>query len=506
MIPVILSGGDGSRLWPLSRKSRPKQFIPIIGELSPFQATVQRSLSIKDVDNCMIICNEDHRFTVAEQLQLSGSDNQTIVLEPVGRGTASAIAVAALLAMQDNEEEDPELLLMPSDHAIADIEAFHAAVDKARAIAAEGYLVTFGIKPESAHTGYGYICYGDQIGESEAHRIFGFTEKPNYSTALQYCRYGNYLWNAGIFLFKASSIIRELEVHAPEILEMSRLAVSGGQQDLDFYRLSKEAFARCKSTSIDYAVMEKTSNAAVVPLDAGWDDIGTWDSIWKINDKDDSGNVCRGDVLLEQAENNLVLSNHRHVSVVGVEDIVVVETSDSVLVLNRQDAESVKNVVSTLRDQGRAEATEHRLVHRPWGWYDSIDDGERFKVKRIMVNPGEQLSLQKHHHRAEHWIVVKGTAMVECNNETIMLSENQSTYIPLGASHRLTNPGKIPLQMIEVQSGSYLGEDDIVRLQDNYGRTESVPIANSSCKDTEKTDDGLAVLSAVMPSSSAAVN
>jgi mannose-1-phosphate guanylyltransferase/mannose-6-phosphate isomerase len=460
---------------------------------------------MKDVDSCMIICNEDHRFTVAEQLQLCGSHNQTIVLEPAGRGTAPAIAVAALLALE-NHDDDPELLLMPSDHAIADIDAFHAAVDKARAAAAEGYLVTFGINPESAHTGYGYICFGDQIGESEAHRIFGFTEKPDYSTALQYCRDGNYLWNAGIFLFRASSIIRELEILAPEILEMSRLAVSAGQKDLDFYRLSKEAFTRCKSTSIDYAVMEKTSNAAVIPMNAGWSDIGSWDSIWKINDKDENGNVCRGDVLLEQAENNLVLSNHRHVSVVGVEDIVVIETSDSVLVLNRQDAESVKNVVSTLRTQGRAEATEHRLVHRPWGWYDSIDDGERFKVKRIMVKPGAQLSLQKHHHRAEHWIVVKGTAMVECNNETIMLSENQSTYIPLGATHRLTNPGKIPLHMIEVQSGSYLGEDDIVRMQDNYGRTDSIPISDSSHMDGEKTDYGLTILSTVAPSSSAAVS
>ena len=500
MIPIILSGGDGSRLWPLSRKSRPKQFIPVIGELSPFQESVQRAISLDDVDNCMVICNEDHRFTVADQLQAIDSTSHNIVLEPAGRSTASAIAVAALLALENAPEDDPELLVMPSDHVISDVDAFKQAVRQARTVASSGHLVTFGIMPGMAHTGYGYIKHGEALPGNHAHRILGFTEKPDYSTALGFIRSGDYLWNAGIFLFRASTIIRELGEHAPEILEMARLAITNSTRDLDFCRLSREAFTRCKSASIDYAVMEKTTAAAVVPLDAGWSDIGTWDTIWELNNKDESGNVCRGDVLLNNAENNLVYASHRQVSVIGVEDTVVIETSDSVLVLSRDHAEMVKEIVGTLRSNGRNEASEHRQVHRPWGWYDSIEEGERFKVKRIMVKPGEKLSLQKHHHRAEHWIVVKGTAMVECDQETLMLGENQSTYIPLGSTHRLKNPGKIPLEIIEIQSGAYLGEDDIVRLQDDYGRTESIREPKKHSSDVDIADSDPAALSVVAAS------
>lgn len=480
MIPVILSGGNGTRLWPLSRKQRPKQFIPLLGEQSPFQATVERSQQLGDVDSCLVICNEAHRFTVAEQLEISDSKDHQIILEPAGRNTAPAIAVATLLAQSQNPDTDPEILVMPSDHVIGDAEAFQEAVSHARVVCDVGAIVSFGVVPNKAHTGYGYIRRGEHLAVTEnAYRIDSFVEKPDAETAIEFLNSCDYYWNSGMLLFRASMMIKELEKHAPQVLKAARDAISGSDQDIDFFRLSRESFVSCPSISIDYAVMEHTTRAAVIPLAANWNDIGTWDALWEIGNKDESGNVTHGDVALIDTADNLVFADHRLVCVAGLNDVVVIETRDSVMVLNRNEAEKVRHLVNKLHHSGRSEVDEHRQVHRPWGWYDSVDEGPRFKVKRIMVKPGEKLSLQKHHHRAEHWIVVKGTAEVHCNDQVTMLSENQSTFIPLGATHRLANPGQIPLEIIEVQSGSYLGEDDIVRFEDDYGRT---PATNAEAR------------------------
>ena len=475
MIQVILSGGSGSRLWPMSRKNRPKQFIPVIGDQTPFQATVARANLLDDVSTCIYMCNEAHRFTVAEQLQLCGSTNHRIILEPVARNTAAAVAVATLHAVMEHPDEDPELLVMPSDQVVNDVTSFKDTVRRARHISDMGALVSLGVIPRNAHTGYGYIKRGSRLAsKSYAYHIDRFVEKPDMDKATQYVSSEDYYWNSGMLLFKASTMIRELEKYAPEVLESARKAVDRFSNDLDFSRLSPAALESCPCVSIDYAVMENTTDAAVVPLEAGWNDIGSWDSIWDISQKDGHGNVCKGNVCLHDTQNSLVLSDKRLVSMVGVKDLVVVETRDSILIADRSQSEMVKGLVEDLTKKGHDEVNDHRQVHRPWGWYDSIDEGNRFKVKRIMVKPGEKLSLQKHHHRAEHWIVVQGTAEVECDNQTLMLSENESTYIPLGSVHRLSNSGQIPLEIIEVQSGSYLGEDDIVRLQDDYGRTETL--------------------------------
>lgn len=471
MIAVILSGGCGSRLWPMSRNNRPKQFIPVIGDQTLFQATVARANLLEDVESCLFVCNEAHRFTVAEQLELSGSRNHQIILEPAARNTAAAIAVATLHAQAENPQDDPELIVMPSDHVINDIQVFQASVKKARSISDMGALVSLGVIPKTAHTGYGYIRRGKRLASKKhGYHVDGFIEKPDLDTATELVSSPDYYWNSGILLFRASTMIKELEKHAPEVLNAAQLALADSTQDMDFLRLSADAFMKSPSISIDYAVMEHTTHAAVVPMEAGWNDIGTWDAVWDISSKDGTGNVSRGDVTMLNAHDNLVFADHRLVSVVGVKDVIVIETRDSVLIAHRQHSEQVRELVDKLKDNDRKEVVDHRQVHRPWGWYDSVDEGGRFKVKRIMVKPGEKLSLQKHRHRAEHWVVVQGTAEVQCDDRTFLLSENESTYIPLGSVHRLSNPGRIPLEIVEIQSGSYLGEDDIIRIHDNYGR------------------------------------
>lgn len=482
MIPVILSGGSGSRLWPLSRRNRPKQFVSVIGDQTPFQATVARANALEDVSTCLYICNEAHRFTVADQLELCGSTNHKIILEPVARNTAAAVAVATLHAIAEHPDDDPELLVMPSDHVIEDTAIFANTVTKARRLSDTGALVCLGVKPTKAHTGYGYIKQGKRLNaELDAFGVDTFVEKPNLKKASAYVSSGEYLWNSGILLFRASVMIDELEQFAPEILHAARSAVAGSHNDLDFSRLSIEALESCPSVSIDHAVMEHTTRATVVPMDSDWNDIGSWNAIWDVSQKDEHGNVCKGNVCLHDTCNSLVFTEKRLVSMVGVKDLVVVETRDCILIADRSESEQVKALVEDLDSKGHEEVHDHRQVHRPWGWYDSIDEGSRFKAKRIMVKPGEKLSLQKHHHRAEHWVVVKGTAIVECDERTLMLSENESTYIPLGAVHRLSNPGQIPLEIIEVQSGSYLEEDDIVRFQDDYGRTSTANAPEAYC-------------------------
>ena len=451
--PVILSGGSGTRLWPLSREAYPKQFLPLAGELTMLQATWQRVAPLA-ARGPLVIANEEHRFVAAEQLQQVGAEPAAIILEPVGRNTAPAIAVAALEATRDGA--DALLLVLPSDHVITDEGAFRAAVQAAASAAEAGKLVTFGIVPTGPDTGYGYIKR--------------FVEKPDLETASGYVSSGQYFWNSGMFLFKASRYLQELEHFQPQMLAASRLAWLRARRDADFTRLDKEAFTAVPSNSIDYAVMEKTADAVVVPLDAGWNDVGSWTALRDVSQQDHHGNAHHGDVIAIDCRNTYAYA-HRLVALVGLDDVIVVETDDAVLVGKADRMQEVKSVVARLKDEGRSEATWHRKVYRPWGAYDSIDNGERFQVKRITVKPGGTLSLQMHHHRAEHWVVVSGTAEVTRGDEVILLGENQSTYIPLGVTHRLRNPGKLPLELIEVQSGSYLGEDDIVRFEDTYGRS-----------------------------------
>ncbi len=472
--PVILSGGSGSRLWPVSRKLRPKQFLPLIAEdRTLFQSTLERLDGLADKQPAVIVCNEEHRFMVAEQLQEIGQANQGILLEPVGRNTAPAVAVAALSLLEKNGS-DPVMLVLPADHVIPDVAAFQQAIQQASALAEDGFLVTFGITPISPETGYGYIEQGSAItGFTNAWQVAAFAEKPNLETATAYLCGGKHLWNSGIFMFKASAFLRELETYKPEILEACKKTFKQAQHDLDFIRLDAATFKECPSDSIDYAVMEHTRHAAIVPLNAGWNDVGAWSAVWEVSERDAANNVLRGNVMTHDASNNLVFTEDRLVTLVGVDDLIVIETKDATLVAHKSKAQDVKRIVTALEAEGRSEAIIHRLVNRPWGCYDSVDAGERFQVKRITVKPGAKLSLQKHHHRAEHWIVVKGTAEVTCDDKTFLLTENQSTYIPLGSVHRLANPGKVPLELVEVQSGSYLGEDDIVRLEDQYGRNEA---------------------------------
>ena len=463
IVPVILSGGSGTRLWPLSREAYPKQFLPLVGDDTMLQATWKRVASIAGAAP-IVVANQEHRFMAAEQLRECKVLPQALILEPVGRNTAPAIAIAALQALAGGN--DALLLVLPSDHVVRNEAAFHAAVKQAAVAAEAGKLVTFGIVPTAAETGYGYIKAA--IGEG-VRAVDRFVEKPDQATAEKYVASGEYYWNSGMFLFKASRYLKELETLQPAILAACRAALDKAARDNDFIRLDAEAFAASPNDSIDYAVMEKTADAAVVPLDAGWNDVGSWSALWEVSDKDADGNACHGDVIALDCKDSYAYGN-RLIAMVGLQDVVVVETDDAVFVGHKDRVQDVKEIVGQIKRDGRSEAAAHRKVYRPWGAYDSIDNGARFQVKRITVKPGATLSLQMHHHRAEHWIVVSGTAEVTRGDEVILLSENQSTYIPLGVTHRLKNPGKLPLELIEVQSGSYLGEDDIVRFEDQYGR------------------------------------
>ncbi len=464
MIPVILSGGSGTRLWPLSREAYPKQFLPLVGDNSLLQATWQRVAPLA-TQRAIVVANGEHRFMVSEQLRQAGCKPNAVLLEPVGRNTAPAIAVAALQAVADGG--DPLLLVLPSDHVIRDATAFRSAVANASSAAEAGQLVTFGIVPTGPETGYGYIKAS--AGEG-ARPVEQFVEKPDLADARNYIAAGTYYWNSGMFLFKASRYLEELGRLQPEMLAACKAAFEGAKRDEDFVRLDNDAFAACPSDSIDYAVMEKTSAAAVLPLDVGWNDVGSWAALWEVAEQDGDGNAHHGDVISVGCRNTLAWGDGRLVALLGLEDVVVVDTDDTVLVAHKDRVQEVKEIVGRLKAQGRSEANLHRKVYRPWGAYDSIDMGDRHQVKRITVKPGAALSLQMHHHRAEHWIVVSGTAEVTCGDKVLLLTENQSTYIPLGVTHRLRNPGKLPLELIEVQSGSYLGEDDIVRFEDVYGR------------------------------------
>lgn len=466
LIPVILSGGSGTRLWPLSREGHPKQFLALAGDRSMLQATWMRVAKLAGIRAPWVVTNEAHRFMVAEQLRQIGCAPATILLEPVGRNTAPAIAAAALAATA--EGDDPLLLVLPSDHVVTNTAAFHTAVREAAAAAADGSLVTFGIVPTGPETGYGYIKAS--IGEG-VRKVEGFVEKPDAATAQQYVKQGGYFWNSGMFVFRASRYIEELSRHRPDILAACRKAFADAKRDTDFLRLDRAAFEACPSDSIDYAVMEKTDAARVLPVDIGWNDVGSWAALWEVTQQDADGNACRGDVMALDCRNSFAWSERRLVVLIGLDDAVVVDTDDAVLVARKNQVQRVKEVVARLKQDSRPEAELHRKVYRPWGAYDSIDMAERFQVKRITVKPGAALSLQMHHHRAEHWVVVKGTARVTRGDDVFLLGENESTFIPMGTKHRLENPGKLPLELIEVQSGSYLGEDDIVRFEDVYGRS-----------------------------------
>ena len=490
--PVVLSGGSGTRLWPLSREKYPKQLLSLVGEDSLLQATVRRVVGTPGVTLAapMVVCNEEYRFVIAEQLRLLG-ESGTVVLEPCGRNTAPALTLAALAAIKG--EADPVLLVMPADHVITHVEAFQTVVSQGAALAAAGAVVTFGITPDAPETGYGYIQTGAAFGGdasinacTNACTIARFVEKPDLATAQTYLDAGNYLWNSGLFMLRASVWLAALGQCRPDILAACQAAWDAGQTDGEFVRVGKDLFAACPSDSIDYAVMERLAAQAaagtrpttaatlppgvVIPLQAGWSDVGAWDALWQVLPKDGHGNVLQGDVLLQDCSNTLAISEGRLVACVGVSDLVVVETADAILVSHKDKTQDVKKIVDRLKAQKRAEGSIHRKVFRPWGSYDGVDAGARFQVKRIVVKPGGILSLQMHHHRAEHWIVVSGTARITKGDEVFLLSENQSTFIPLGTTHRLENPGRVALEMIEMQSGSYLGEDDIVRFEDVYGR------------------------------------
>lgn len=463
-----MSGGSGTRLWPLSRAGFPKQFLPIFDNDSLFQTTLKRLKGIDDCAPALIVSNEAHRFIIAEQARNLNIKLSGIILEPTPRNTAPAIALAALKLIKEGKSEDL-ILALPSDHIFTNEKAFHEAVNLATQAASEGMLVTFGIKPNKPETGYGYIEAGETL-KNNAIQIKQFVEKPDLKTAEDYIKDGHYYWNSGMFLFKASTFIEELTKFNPKIVEACQKALDKAKADLDFYRVDKEAFEASPSDSIDYAVMEKTKNAAMVPLDAGWNDVGAWPAVWELQEKDNQGNAGRGDFIIESSSNNYVHAEHRLVSLLGVEDLIVVETSDAIMVAHKDKSQDVKKIVDQLNQQKRTEGVAHRKIYRPWGSYDAIDAGQRFQVKHITVKPGEKLSLQMHHHRTEHWVVVSGTAKVQIGDKTQMVAENESVYIPLGTIHSLENPGKVNLDLIEIQTGSYLGEDDIVRFDDKYGR------------------------------------
>lgn len=468
--PVILSGGVGSRLWPLSRELYPKQFLALVGEETMIQQTILRIDSI--VSSPIILCNKEHRFIAAEQLRNIDSLPEAIMLEPCARNTAPAIAAAALHCLQASEQSDELMLVLPADHMIQNSQALKNAISLAAEPASKGLLVTFGIVPERPETGYGYIKAGsDKVkGCSAARMIASFVEKPDYETARKYCDSPDYFWNAGMFMFKPSVFIDELKKFEPQIISCVEAALKKARKETDFLWLETESFSNSKSISIDHAVMEKTDIAAVVPLEAGWSDIGSWSALFDAGQADDQMNIKQGDVICTDTKNCYVRSSKRLVATVGIENQIIVETADAVLVADKSKVQNVKKIVEFLTSKKRQEVVNHLRVSRPWGFYESIDLAERFQVKRITVLPGATLSLQKHHHRSEHWVVVKGTAQISKGDEKFLLTENQSTYIPVGVTHRLANPGKIPLELIEIQSGSYLGEDDIVRFQDEYGR------------------------------------
>lgn len=468
LTPVILSGGVGSRLWPLSREYYPKQLLPLVGNNTLLQNTITRLDGLTDKSAPLIVCNEDHRFLVAEQLRTIDVSPAHIILEPAGRSTAPAAAAAALTTIV--HDPDALLLVLPADHLIADTEVFCKAVTAAIPLAQANYLVTFGIVPNCPETSYGYINATNSIEDTKALSVECFVEKPDLDTAQRYVDSGEYYWNSGMFLFKATKYLEELETFAPDIVGTCRLAVDNALEDKDFLRLDVAAFKACPSDSIDYAVMENTNTAVVIPLEAGWNDIGAWTALWDVSEQDSDGNVKLGDILTEKVRNCYLRAEHRLLTAIGVENLTIVETPDAVLVAHQEHIQDVKKIVSCLNAAKRKEAKFHRKIYRPWGNYECIESGSRFQVKHITVNPGASLSLQMHYHRSEHWIVVKGTARIIRGDDSSILTENQSTYIPLGIKHRLENPGKLPLEIIEVQSGSYLGEDDIVRYEDNYGR------------------------------------
>ncbi|MFM0396080.1 mannose-1-phosphate guanylyltransferase/mannose-6-phosphate isomerase [Paraburkholderia phytofirmans] len=472
IFPVVLCGGSGTRLWPMSRGGQPKQFLTLAGEHSLLQTTLRRVNALDNTKPPVLVSNAEYRFQLVDQLKEIALGVSAIILEPVSRNTAAAIAAAAHFAIQD----DPKalLLVLPSDHVIQNADAFHNAVETGIALARDGRLVTFGVVPTAPHTGFGYIRKGELLAdkEHEAYNVSAFVEKPDAALAAELLASGDYLWNSGIFLFGAAVYLDELKRYEPEVARLADQAYKDARPDLQFLRLGKDAFTECPSISVDYAVLERTDRAAVIAVDdLGWSDIGSWSALHEIAPQDEQRNALIGDVLQDSVSNSYIRAEHRMVAAIGVSDLVIVETADAVLVAHRDLAKHVKTIVDSLNATGRRESVTHRRVTRPWGSYESIDQGERFQVKRIVVNPGAQLSLQLHHHRAEHWIVVKGTALVTNGDREDLLTENQSTYIPVGVSHRLFNPGKIPLELIEVQSGAYLGEDDIVRLEDRYGRT-----------------------------------
>lgn len=465
IVPIILSGGSGTRLWPLSRKLHPKQFIDLVNDTTLFQDTILRLP--KDAANPLIICNEEHRFLAAEQLRQINKESNGIILEPIGKNTAPAIALAALKFI--NNGEDPLLLVLSADHLIQNINTFHQSIKIAEKLAEKDKLVTFGIVPDKAETGYGYIK-ANIDNTADYYKIQSFTEKPNQEDAQKYLDSGNYLWNSGMFMFKASVYLQELEKFEPEILSSCKKSCQTEYKDKDFIRLNNDEFYQCPEQSVDYAVMEYTKDGVVVPLDANWSDIGSWNALWDAKNKDKDGNVSEGDVILDGVKNTYTYSSNRLVSVIGISDLVIVDTQDALLVADKKYSQNIKNIVNQLKKNNRPEADNHRKVFRPWGYYDSIDADDGFQVKRILVNPGAKLSLQKHEHRAEHWVVVKGVAKVTCGENTFSLKENQSTYIPKGEVHRLENTEEIDLEIIEIQTGDYLGEDDIIRLEDDYQR------------------------------------
>jgi mannose-1-phosphate guanylyltransferase / mannose-6-phosphate isomerase len=478
--PVILSGGSGTRLWPLSREHLPKQLLPLVGNHTMLQDTTIRLRGCALETPPLIVCNEEHRFLVAEQMRQISVVPRQLLLEPFGRNTAPALTLAALSILKSTE--DAILLVMPADHVITDIKAFQAAVKIGYQLAKDNNcVITFGVTPTRAETGYGYIEVGAPLSTPLTPKVFNlkaFVEKPDQETARRYLQSANYLWNSGMFIVRVSVWMEEISKHAPAIKHACSQAILDGSQDGDFFRISRTAFDSCPSNSIDYAVMEKLTTehpshpSAVISLDAGWSDVGTWPSLLEASPRDQDGNRVRGDIYLQNTYNTLLLAEHRMVAGIGLKDLMIIETSDAVLIVHKDNAQEVKNVVAHLKEAGREEYLTHRSVYRPWGYYESIDSGARFQVKRITVNPGASLSLQMHYHRAEHWIIVKGTARVIRDDEVAIFTENQSTYIPLGVKHRLENPGNLPLEIIEIQSGSYLGEDDIVRFEDHYGRVK----------------------------------
>jgi mannose-1-phosphate guanylyltransferase len=468
IVPVILSGGSGSRLWPISRKQFPKQFINLINnETSLFQDTINRLP--KNITDPLIICNEEHRFIVAEQLRQIDSENKGVILEPVGKNTAPAIAIAALQLLKDNA--DPILLILSADHSINDNTKFHKSIEVGRKIAEKNKLALFGVIPNKPETGYGYIECDNSISK-DFYDIISFTEKPSIEIAKKYIDSGDYYWNSGIFMFKASIYLKELQKYEPEIYSCCMNSFNKVNKDFDFIRIDKKEFFKCPSKSIDYAVMEKTSYASVVPFNSNWSDVGSWESLWDEKSKDKDNNVTKGDVLLKKVNNSYIHSTNRLVAASDISDLVIIDTQDALLVSSRKNSQNIKEIVKKLSNENRKESESHRKIYRPWGYFDSIDNGHGFQVKRILVNPGAKLSLQKHQKRAEHWVVVKGIASITCGERKFKLIKNESTYIPKGEVHRLENDEKYPLEIIEIQTGSYLGEDDIIRLEDEYRRNQ----------------------------------